>query len=482
MYLFIAGGSSVGPSHWKPFALFLVLIVVGFSTSAVCEPTSTVFVTLRETVTSSVLVTASASTSELVNAAAIGSEFPSSISNGSTISTSFTTVVTSEPNIASQLIASGASSSISSVQSIPSIQDASSSSSGIGYYYIEVNGTTSWFGGNTPTVTGFIITRTATFLVTPVPSTQDESLSSTLTVYKTNSTTTRDETVIIISSSSTIETLAAGSFTGVGPGGWNGSSSVAVGYGSTGLGTQGTVGLAPTAVRMPVNGPTAVHPSGTGSTPTATYCGQAGDTGPFTITFDDLPIFSPANNATADFPPIYNPYHHLFFSGGFAFAPPPNDPFPPTSPPHLGIFVTDSNVTVPDVTIVPTTYDGSWGELGAGPRFADSTYWIDAHSVNMGCDNSGLGDCKIIFYGYTYDAKDGGEVLHAEQITSLPPCPGFKDCTLTPVILNDSFTGLSGLRIRAVAGEIPRIFFLDDFQLSWTNSSCAAGVKRGSGR
>ena len=100
----------------------------------------------------------------------------------------------------------------------------------------------------------------------------------------------------------------------------------------------------------------------------------------------------------------------------------------------------------------------------------------------MGCDNSGPGDCKIIFYGYTYDAEDGGEVLHAEQITSLPPCPGFKDCTLTPVILNDSFTGLSGLRIRAVAGEIPRIFFLDDFQLSWTNSSCAAGVKRGSGR
>ncbi|KAI9816614.1 MAG: hypothetical protein M1827_001747 [Pycnora praestabilis] len=224
---------------------------------------------------------------------------------------------------------------------------------------------------------------------------------------------------------------------------------------------------------------TQVISTSSAATPLPSHCGEYGN---FTLNFDDLPRFSPTNNDTASFPPIFNPYHHLFFSGGFAYAPPPTDPFPPISPPLLAIFV--ANVTASEGSLVtfdngnPYTGDEAFGEFGAGPRLADSAYWVDVYSAYVGCDNGGPDDCTITFDGFTYGASTDEEVLAVSQTFTFPPCPGFVDCHLTLVELGEGFRGLTGIRMLASVAGVPKIWFMDNVQMTWSNNTCAAGLER----
>lgn len=230
------------------------------------------------------------------------------------------------------------------------------------------------------------------------------------------------------------------------------------------------------------------------SAPTSTACGEIGkftlDVGhPIklqprqrlatdTPQFDDLPTFSTTNNDTADYPPIFNPYRHLFFSGGYAYAPPPTDPFQPTSPPHLAVFTANMTGQPLFPTTSPDVGTDILGEFGAGPRARDSAYWIDAHGASMGCDNRGPEDCIVTFSGFAYLKATDEEVLRVAATARIPPCPELRDCPLHPVLLSDNFTGLSGLRIVARVGDKPVIWFMDDVQLAWSVNTCAAGLER----
>ena len=96
----------------------------------------------------------------------------------------------------------------------------------------------------------------------------------------------------------------------------------------------------------------------------------------------------------------------------------------------------------------------------------------------MGCDNRGPEDCIVTFSGFVYLKSTDEEVLEVSASATIPPCPELRDCALRPVLLGDTFTGLSGLRVVARVGDKPVIWFMDDVQLAWSNNTCAAGLER----
>ncbi|KAL2351343.1 hypothetical protein BJ546DRAFT_853929 [Cryomyces antarcticus] len=210
--------------------------------------------------------------------------------------------------------------------------------------------------------------------------------------------------------------------------------------------------------------------------PTPKVCGESGN---FTINFDDEPMFTPSNNATFQAPPVFNPYHHLYYANGFSYIPPPTDPFPPDSPPRLAMYLSNDTGDIGS----PNAGGMKPGELGAGPRGATNAYWVDAWSVYLGCDNEGPTDCTMVLSGYRWDTATGQETLHVQQNATLPPCPGYINCHLQHVVLDSEFTSLTGFQIQAFVNEtVDRTFFMDDLAMGWSNNTCAAGLLRISSR
>ncbi|MCJ1466801.1 hypothetical protein MMC07_005421 [Pseudocyphellaria aurata] len=192
----------------------------------------------------------------------------------------------------------------------------------------------------------------------------------------------------------------------------------------------------------------------------------------FTIDFDDLPRFS-TSGQEVDIPPIFNPYRKLFFENHYGYVPPPSDPFPPHSPPQLAVYRANQGINVdgsPDAGLE------SAGEFGAGPRSADSTYWIDAFSLWIGCENVGPSDCVITINGY-----DSARSTRAvSQTITQPPCPGLVNCKLTFVEFKDDFRNLAGIQILTAVDRKFMPYYIDDVSLGWSNNTCAAQKRRSS--
>ena len=171
-------------------------------------------------------------------------------------------------------------------------------------------------------------------------------------------------------------------------------------------------------------------------------------------------------------PPIFNPYRKLYWEEHFGYIAPPTDPFPPHSPPQLAVYQ-EAGLNInssPDAGLELV------GEIGAGPRAADSAYWIDAYSAWLGCENIGPGDCNIEVKGYAYGSN---ESIFSQSFTQ-PPCPGLKNCSLALVEFGGGFTGLSGLQIIATVADEPVTWYMDDLYLGWSNNTCAAQLERSS--
>ncbi|KAI9723635.1 MAG: hypothetical protein M1812_000935 [Candelaria pacifica] len=215
----------------------------------------------------------------------------------------------------------------------------------------------------------------------------------------------------------------------------------------------------------------------TSAAATPSSCGEYGN---FTLDFEDLPDYSAGNNTT-DYPPIFSPYHHLFFSDGFGYAPPPSDPYVPTSPPHLAIFV-PSPAAVQDVANGPPDAPGAgYGSISAGPRASESAYWFDYLGGYWGCQDAGPEDCTLHFHSWKWQVHDN-EAMEAESSSishRIPACLD-QNCSLSYFGegTESLMRNLTSLRISAEVGGVPKNFFVDNLQLRWSDNSCEAGRER----
>ena len=194
--------------------------------------------------------------------------------------------------------------------------------------------------------------------------------------------------------------------------------------------------------------------------------------------WDDVPVFSPKNNDTAPFPPIFNPHHHLFFSDGYAYHPPPNSPFANGTTNRMAIFLVNA-ASDEELTASPFAAGQVVGGIGAGPRASSDAYWFDAFSASLGCMNAGPGDCTMRINGYVWDGDREVEMKATQQSVSLPPCVGLVNCHLQVVEFSGAFRALSKIQIEAfVNGDERRNFVMDDLKLGWWNNTCDAGLLR----
>ncbi|TPX25337.1 hypothetical protein DIZ76_010789 [Coccidioides immitis] len=194
-------------------------------------------------------------------------------------------------------------------------------------------------------------------------------------------------------------------------------------------------------------------------------------TGKFKLNFDDLPAYRPKNPANADFPPIFSPYHHLSFSNGWSYGPPPAQPFPPISNPHVGIFI-------------PKGQNTTGGEIGAGLRVDEDVFWFNVSSAYFGCNNGNKNNtpCMLTATASKYSAEHGIEVQEAATSFKIPPCPGFRNCKLTKIEFGPDWKGLSRVKLTATVSGKPAIWLIDDIQMGWYNNTCAAGLLRSRSR
>jgi hypothetical protein len=173
-------------------------------------------------------------------------------------------------------------------------------------------------------------------------------------------------------------------------------------------------------------------------------------------------------------PDVFNPYHHMYFSDGFVYAPPPSVPFLPVSSPRLVMFVaneTGENDNHSEGGQLP-------GEIGAGIRRSSSAFWFDAYSAYLGCDNPSAYQCELQITGLVYHEKTKSDVAAFHQTVSLLPCLLPDNCELQKVHFDSSMKGLSGIRIQASADYEPVSWFMDNLALGWSNNTCAAGLLR----
>jgi hypothetical protein len=240
---------------------------------------------------------------------------------------------------------------------------------------------------------------------------------------------------------------------------------------------------APVAKRQVV--PTAIPPTETQILATRTVpipdvsgpssCGESGN---FTLTFDDTVVGgSNDNNFLLVAHGMNNPYHHLFYANGYTYVPDMWEPYPAISQPNVAMFLPLAGRLLPNSPFAGTMLPG---ELGAGPRASVNAYWFNAYSAYFGCALNGLTPCTLRITGYRYDAVLREEVVVAEQNVTLPACPLYINCRFTQVFFATEFRALSGIQFNAYTYNlgIPQVHMMDDLQMEWYNNTCSAGILR----
>ncbi|MCJ1446899.1 MAG: hypothetical protein MMC23_007406 [Stictis urceolatum] len=185
--------------------------------------------------------------------------------------------------------------------------------------------------------------------------------------------------------------------------------------------------------------------------PSATCSGA--NAGVLKIDFDDLPQVG-ASNDTTSYAPFQSPHKNLYWANGFSYVPLPKDPYVPSSPPHLAIYIVDpkANVHTDNVTEigddVPSGDDIN-GMIGAGPRFREPAFWFNANSARVGCQNAGPEICVIRATGFRYEpVKDVSKVMVREHY-KVHPCNATSGCQLTQIGFAMLFQNLTALQINA---------------------------------
>lgn len=178
--------------------------------------------------------------------------------------------------------------------------------------------------------------------------------------------------------------------------------------------------------------------------------------------FDKLP--SPP---TLDlFPPIFNPCDHFFFTSGWSYGISFGG-YSPASPPYLAVHQQSPSL-------------GTYGDaaFSVGPRLADDRFWFNASSLFFGCRGPELAYCEVTVSAFKYSPQATAEYKAYEHHYFIPACSKTSDCPLPRLDLNSKFKGLTGMAFSATVANISVAWVIDDIQLGWYNSTCAAGEVR----
>ena len=174
--------------------------------------------------------------------------------------------------------------------------------------------------------------------------------------------------------------------------------------------------------------------------------------------------------------PVFNPYHQFDFSEGFAVVPPPAGPFLPSSIPMMLEFIPSFVIGVVDDS-PNTAEEGFSGQISDGDHGLTGCFTFDIYGAAFGCNSTGS-PCDFKFTGLQYDAATGVATAITSQTVSIPACPALTNCTLAPIMLDDTFVDLNAIQIRAATAGAPLGWWMDDLQLGWFNNSCSTGLCR----
>ncbi|KAI5269747.1 hypothetical protein E4T47_06859 [Aureobasidium subglaciale] len=242
--------------------------------------------------------------------------------------------------------------------------------------------------------------------------------------------------------------------------------------------------LSAIALLRPSSTLTKMYTNTSSAMPMPTVCGEHGN---FTLNWEDGPDFAEHTRLISEpsaGPPIFNPYHHMYFSDGFVYAAPGSRPFGGSASDRRLVMFVANNTGDSD-----NHNEGGQlpGEFGAGIRRSSSAFWFNAHSALIGCDGLDTSaDCTVQITGLVYNNETKAEFAAFEQTVMLPPCSphtgniAMINCQLTEVRFAQSMQELSGLRVQAFSNAgTARSWFMGDLTLGWSNNTCAAGLLRG---
>ncbi|KAE8444646.1 hypothetical protein EG329_014394 [Mollisiaceae sp. DMI_Dod_QoI] len=206
-------------------------------------------------------------------------------------------------------------------------------------------------------------------------------------------------------------------------------------------------------------------------------CGEHGD---FTLSFDDIPPLSVSNqSANAVNPePVFSPYHQFDFSNGFDVVPPPTEQYNPSSPPLLVEFIPNFNLSTSNSQSGPNSAEFGWsGDIGNADHGVLGCFSFNVYGASFGCDSDGP-DCVFSFTGFRYDPATHLTNPVVTDTHTIQACPTIAHCQLIPIALDSAFQDLDKIRINVtVAGE-PKLWWMDDLRLGWTDNSCSQGLCR----
>ncbi|TGO18635.1 hypothetical protein BTUL_0008g00160 [Botrytis tulipae] len=234
-----------------------------------------------------------------------------------------------------------------------------------------------------------------------------------------------------------------------------------------------------------IKGPGSVtFPNSTSSTSTSiipsatpTNCGERGD---FVLTFDDIPPLSVSNASDTNVQPeLFNPYHQFLFSDGFTVVPSPKRlPFLPSSKPLLLEFIPNFEANSSNRKTGPNAADhGFSGQIESGDEGLTGCFNFNLYGASLGCDSMGP-SCDFAFTGYKYDVASKETSLVTQQVIHVPACPELSNCVLTTVDLNSSFKDLTYFLMNVTVAGKPKIWWMDDLRLGWSDNSCSMGLCR----
>jgi hypothetical protein len=185
-----------------------------------------------------------------------------------------------------------------------------------------------------------------------------------------------------------------------------------------------------------------------------------------------------AASADADPQPVFSPYHQFDFSNGYVVAPPPKDPYLPSSPPQLTQFIPNFTVGNSTAASGPNSVQGGFaGDIGNGDHDGTGCFRFNFYGASIGCDSQGP-SCVFTFTGIRHDLATGKDVAVTSGMMAIDACPELVDCPLTPVTFDSSFSNLSVIRMQVTVGGEPKIWWMDDIKMGWYDNSCAMGMCR----